>query len=67
MFKYQICVRLSASQDSAADCHMLCESDETNAQTADLKAKFKFAKVIDRMCFVVFVFIYLILLLRFMP
>ncbi|XP_060878818.1 acetylcholine receptor subunit alpha-like 1 isoform X2 [Metopolophium dirhodum] len=52
---------------SAADCHMLCESEEMIAQTADLNERHKLAKVIDRICFVVFAFIYLILLLRLMP
>lgn len=59
-------MRLSL-QSSAADCHMLCESEEMIAQTDDLNERHKLAKVIDRICFVVFAFIYLILLLRLMP
>uniref|UniRef100_A0A2H8TWP4 Acetylcholine receptor subunit alpha-like 1 n=2 Tax=Melanaphis sacchari TaxID=742174 RepID=A0A2H8TWP4_9HEMI len=53
--------------DSPSDCHMLCESEEMIAQTADLNERHKLAKVIDRICFVVFAFVYLVLLLRFMP
>ncbi|CAH1738479.1 unnamed protein product [Aphis gossypii] len=53
--------------DSPADCHMLCESEETITQTTDLNERRKLAKVIDRIFFVVFAFVYLVLLLRFMP
>ncbi|XP_025412055.1 acetylcholine receptor subunit alpha-like 1 isoform X3 [Sipha flava] len=53
--------------DSATDGHMLCESEEMNAQTVDLNERQKCAKVIDRICFVLFAVVYLILLLRFMP
>ncbi|VVC36085.1 Hypothetical protein CINCED_3A019182 [Cinara cedri] len=64
---YLVYLGIDIMNDSVADCHMLCEPEETNGQMADLKARQMFARVIDRMCFIVFIFIYLILLLRFMP
>lgn len=60
-------VFLPFSQDSTTDCHALCESEDITAQTADSIERQKLSKVIDRTCFALFAFIYLILLLRFMP